>query len=660
MHIYTLDFETAWCSKDYTLSKMGPIEYIRDSRFTPQMLGIARDMDEVSVAASSIDMQERMLNQIDQMEDVVVGHNISGFDAIILSEYFNKHPQNIWDTIGMMRWTGLSAISRERLESLAEVLGVGTKKPGTVLSDGKKWPGDFTGDEQEQFIQYCADDVKMCRAAASKMLPHMTDDALGFMSLTARMATDPVFVLDREVLETFSKQLDDEVEAARAAIYPAIPYDTVEEFLKAVRSDETFAKMLSALGVEPPKKLNYHGIWVNAFAKTDPQFLALQEHDDSLVRQLVGTRIKFNTSIARTRCETLLKFANYDRPLPIMLSAFASHTGRYSAGANDDEHSTDKIGIQNLSKHNPEHLALRRAIKAPAGHKVVACDSKQIEVRVLAWLAQEESLLAAFQEGRDPYAEFGAVINTKGLTAQDIVAGNRDGDAVCKLIRQTAKTFILGAGYGAGKDKLAQQLWVDGTRLSARYDAHTRVAARYLEMYRSTYKNIVKFWKRCGQCLDDMVYEKGGVFGGPNGTTLKYGATSIMGVAKTSAISIPSGFMLRYPELEKRSNSFGADYYYRRFKRGKKEPSYIYSTMMVENVVSAFAFQILMWQACRMDVAGIHLAANTHDCWATVVPEKYADEIAREMRYYMRMVPSWAKGLPLDAETKIGDDFTVV
>lgn len=81
---------------------------------------------------------------------------------------------------------------------------------------------------------------------------------------------------------------------------------------------------------------------------------------------------------------------------------------------------------------------------------------------------------------------------------------------------------------------------------------------------------------------------------------------------------------------------------------------------IVHNCIQSLAFQILMWQACRMDEAGISLKCNIHDSWATVVPEGEAYATAGKMVRHMRRAPSWAEGCPLDAEAEIGDDFTIV
>lgn len=110
MKIITLDFETAWSSKEYTLSKTGPIEYIRDQRFHALMMGVCIDQNPVMVfdhADIPAALQSLELHKQDRM---VVGHNLNGFDALILSEIYNVHPAWLLDTMVMMRWTGISRV----------------------------------------------------------------------------------------------------------------------------------------------------------------------------------------------------------------------------------------------------------------------------------------------------------------------------------------------------------------------------------------------------------------------------------------------------------------------------------------------------------------------------------------------------------------------
>lgn len=1036
MNIFTLDFEIFWNSKDYTLSKMGPIEYVRDPRFTSQMAGVASNNAPVVVAASSFETQYKLLGEIDFDNDVVVGHNISGFDSLILSEVFGFRPKHIWDTICMMRWCGISSISRERLAALDEVLGIGEKKAGTVVSDGKRWPEDFTAEEQAFFTQYCADDVDQCRRAAALMLPYMTSDALKFMSLTARMATEPVFVLDEKMLEEYLKQLDAEAEEARQNIMQLFHFDTVADFLKALRSKEKFASMLRELGVEPPMKISEKksatagkDVWDYAFSKQDIDFLDLRDHEDSRVRLLVETRLEFNSSVLRSRCETLLKFARQHKPLPILLSAFKAHTSRYTASANG-EHSSDGIQVQNLSKRNPAHLVLRRSIKAPVGYKIVACDSSQIEARMLAWLSRQEDLLGHFRDGRDPYAEFGVQLQSEGLTADDIHNGAKSGDKRCKFIRNLSKKFILSClagdteiltdtgwkcidtvsvndklwdgeswvrhqglicnglrrtvkvdgvsmtpdhliwngiswntagellhvphymnqalrfgaaslkmcglltdsrgvklrsteydvanaaqnfglmnthcgnvlqkiantvrremvhilkllnasiltqnlvrnsvssqlfaifnssvlrakvrnvvwkllvpagdramwfcyptlceekqravmcvlnekasvlnsrnigntqmrapmlntgdgcliasvpvltgvqilmtvigrvmgdeglpsssqireaflrtlshcrdgiircwklieqimqkamrqgiyalspdmrmqitgavsldglagapnwkkktqncelvydimnsgpnnrftirtnsgalivhncGYGSGKVKVSSTLWAEGIRLGKTREEHAEVAARYLDIYRNAHSSITAFWRQCEKVIEHMVIGGSGRFGGPNNDTFAYGPMTVLGSKELiMSIMMPSGFALRYPGLRAREGDERVEYVYDKFLGRNRVATRLYSSLLTENLTQGISFQLLMWQACRMDEAGVVLKCNIHDAWATVVPDDKAEAVAEKMLYWMRQKPAWAAGCPIDAEVEIGTDFTVV
>ena len=58
--------------------------------------------------------------------------------------------------------------------------------------------------------------------------------------------------------------------------------------------------------------------------------------------------------------------------MPISLQAFKAHTGRYTAGTQEG---SDGLNFQNMSKRDPNQLAIRKAIRVPDGYTVLACDS---------------------------------------------------------------------------------------------------------------------------------------------------------------------------------------------------------------------------------------------------------------------------------------------
>ena len=480
VHIITMDFETAWDSKDYTLSKMGPISYIRDPRFYAQLLSVRVDRGPVQVFEHDEIPGILHAMKLEQSGRAIVGHNMSGFDALILSEIYGIHPRNIFDTIAMARWCGVARMTRESHAALTDWFKHGKKEAGTVVSDGKRTKEDFTPEEWSFFKQYCADDTLQCSENFYSMLPYMTPDALKFMSITARMAAEPAFMLDRQALADYIMELDAKAEQARQDISHIFACSTQEELYKALRGAQTVVAMLNQLGCGAPmkvsetktaaarkaledkiaerrmygtdtteleRKLNNpedYQVMVPALAKTDLPFLDLLDHPDPRVQQLVAMRLEHNSSGQMSRAKRFYELSETGRPLPFMLKTFYAHTGRYGAG--NSEGASDSTNMQNISKRNPNMLAIRKAIKAPQGYKVVAADSSQIEARMVAYLANEVELLDQFRHGHDPYAELAEKIF--GATAQEIHDGAKSGDKRMKMYRNVGKTAILSCFAG--------------------------------------------------------------------------------------------------------------------------------------------------------------------------------------------------------------------
>ena len=691
--LVVIDFETYWDSKTYTLSKMGPIEYVRNEKFTPQLCAFTLSNGSCCVDCSVVE-HERLRTTFENLDthDVAwCGHNMHGFDSLILSEFFDFHPQKIYDTIAMMRWTGLSRVCRESHAALTEFLGNGNKAAGTVVSDHKQWPDDFTPEERAFFIQYCKDDAGQCYQNAQAMLPYMTPDALRFMSITARMATEPSFVLDEDLLLEYLSDLDAAADKARQELMAMFSFQTNADMLAALRSADKFADMLRSLGIEPPLKEsaaktktkreklqlaadagrpgaaeeleNMQPVMTYAFSKTDVDFVLMQDHPDPRVALLVRTRLQLNSSIDRSRAETLLKFARMHKPLPIMLGAWLAHTGRYSAGASADAGTkTDKLQFQNLSKRDPSKRKLRQAIKVPKGKVVVACDSSQIEARGLAFVANEVGLLTQFREGRDPYSELAETIF--GVPWQDIKAGAKSGDKQMKMYRNTGKTGILSCGYGVGHHKYSNTLLRQGIHLHEDLDRHHELARYAHGIYRAAHPNIVAFWKTAENVLEAMLRGESGTFGGPNNDIYTFG---IMPVGPRTdlcvpSVRFPSGYILRYPGLRAERNDRGKwQFVYDTYKGASKIPTHIYGGAFTNNLVQGLSFvDVIMYQGCRMDEAGIKLACNIHDAWASVVPEEQGEYVKQQMLHYMSIVPPALNGLPVACEAEIGTTFEIV
>lgn len=663
-NIHVIDIETYWDSRDYTLSKMGPVEYARDPRAYCQLLAVATNNDplvEVAANHSGVnlrggdDVENRLRNF--HKYDAFVAHNGAGFDFIYLSEMYNfgTSGNQYWDTIPMMRWCGLSSICGESHKALTEKLGNGIKQAGTVVSDGKRLLQEFNPAELKFFKQYCRDDAAQCRENFKAMLPYMTSDALQFMSITARMAVMPVFVISESVLDGYISWYDDVIDDYMQALSDVFKFQSRDDFIKSIRSYDSYTDILARLNISLPTgesgKVSY--------SKTNMDFMAMLGSSDRHIVALVEVKLLLNNAGMIARAKTLKKFAG-GGPVPIVLSAFKAHTGRYTAGGSDDN-KTDALQFQNLSKHNPENAALREAIQAPAGMTVVAADSRQIEARVNAWFCRQDNVTRQFRAGEDVYAHMGAALSMGKYTAEEIVEGKKDGNLHAIHWRKIGKMFTLSAGYGIGTDSLAKKLWLEGIRLdNSGFGNHLQAVRVAHSIYKYENIKIVDMWKKCDEVIADLAKGGRGQFGGPLDNLVSYGIMPICGRDDWSVptIMLPSGFGLRYPRLR---SANGRDYVYDRWNgRTKKlEGARLYGAMLLENIVSALAMQILMWQACRMDEKGISLAGNNHDCWYAVVPNARVKDTADVMRECMLAKPIWAASCPIDVEINTGFDFTV-
>lgn len=120
-------------------------------------------------------------------------------------------------------------------------------------------------------------------------------------------------------------------------------------------------------------------------------------------------------------------------PLPTVHSSFKQHgtkTGRLSAEAPN---------LQQL----PRGSTIRKLFVAPPGSVLIVADYDQIELRCLAYEAQEPTMIEIFRQHRDIHAEATAV-------AMQILL-----EQVTDDLRQVGKTLNFATGYGAGPERIA-------------------------------------------------------------------------------------------------------------------------------------------------------------------------------------------------------------
>ena len=161
--------------------------------------------------------------------------------------------------------------------------------------------------------------------------------------------------------------------------------------------------------------------------------------------------------------------STYTDKLPQQINPLTGrvHTSYHQAVTATGRLSSTDPNLQNIPVRTEEGRRIRQAFIAEKGHKILAADYSQIELRIMAHLSADDSLLQAFAHGEDVHR----------ATAADVF-----GVSLAKVTseqRRAAKTINFGLIYGMSAFGLARQLGVD-----------RRDAQAYVDMYFKRYPGV--------------------------------------------------------------------------------------------------------------------------------------------------------------------------
>tara|TARA_R110000803_G_scaffold2388_6_gene8100 strand:+ start:413 stop:2251 length:1839 start_codon:yes stop_codon:yes gene_type:complete len=607
MDLITLDFETYY-DKKYSLTKLTTEEYIRDHQFEVIGVGVKVNNEGTEWASGTHEQLKEYLQTFNWAESMVLAHN-TVFDGAILSWCFDIHPRIYTDTLCIARALHGVEVGGS-LRVLSERYQIGIKGTEILNALGKRRE-DFTVEELGRYGDYCINDVELTYKLFNIFLHKgFPKTELRIIDCTLRMFIEPVLELDLGLLEQHletTKQIKEDLVTSSGVTK------------KELMSNPKFAELLEGLGVVPPMKTSLAtGKQTYAFAKTDEQFKALENHHDLRVQALVTSRLGLKRTLEETRTNRFIGIAKRGL-LPVPVRYYAAHTGRWGGDG--------KINIQNLPSRGVNGKKLKSSILAPEGYTLIDCDSSQIEARVLAWLAGQDDLVSAFLNGEDVYIKMSSKIY------------NIPEEDVTKDQRFVGKTTILGCGYGMGAVRFADQLQSFGTHMDI------DEARRVVSIYREANWNISHFWRACQNMLVEMSRGDSGSFG-PSGV-IKYGVEGSNGY-----ILLPSGLKMRYDDLQYEQGERGPEFKYRT-RRGYTR---IYGGKVAENICQALA-RCIIGDQMLATAKRYKVALTVHDSVVCCVPENRLEEATRFIEKCMSTTSTWAEGLPITCESNNGKSY---
>jgi DNA polymerase-1 len=140
----------------------------------------------------------------------------------------------------------------------------------------------------------------------------------------------------------------------------------------------------------------------------------------------------------------------YIEPIPKMVDRNGRlHTHFLQLGTATGRMASQNPNLQNIPVSSENGKVIRKAFLAPAGFKLVAFDYSQIELRIAAFLSQDQKLIEIFKSGEDVHTGVAAAVF--GVSPSE----------VNKEMRRRAKIINFGILYGMGVNSLAQNLNTD-------------------------------------------------------------------------------------------------------------------------------------------------------------------------------------------------------
>ena len=316
---------------------------------------------------------------------------------------------------------------------------------------------DILAVDPDRLALYAAEDADYTLQLFEKLAPRLEEEGLEDLFRDLEMPVSAVLLemerngimLDRPFLSTLQKRFTEELVALEERIHGLAgePFN--------IQSPKQLAVVLfEKLGLKPIKKT------ATGYSTDVSVLTALAEE-----HELPGLILEYRqvAKLQNTYVEVLPDLAN---PATGLI-----HTSYNQAVAATGRLSSSDPNLQNIPIRTPLGRLIRQAFVPRSGDNVfLSADYSQVELRIMAHLAQDPGLMSAFRDGADVHRRTAALI---GDVPEDKVTGE---------MRSRAKAINFGVIYGMGARALARQIKVSN-----------KEATSFIEAYFETYPGVKTF-----------------------------------------------------------------------------------------------------------------------------------------------------------------------
>jgi DNA polymerase-1 len=369
-----------------------------------------------------------------------IGFNIK-FTAVLLAQHgitLRNH-----DDVQLMSYALDAGRNAHGLDSLAETwLGHAMLTYAEIIGSGK---GKLTFEKVkiDRATEYAAEDADILLRLWNVLKPRLAADRMTtvyetlerpLISVLARMERRGISI-DRQVLSKLSADF-----AQTAARIESEIKEIAGEDLNIGSPKQLGDILFGKMGLPGGSKTKT-GAWSTSAQVLDE--LAEQGHD--FPRKILDWR-----QVSKLRSTYTDALPNYVHP-----QTHRVHTTYALAATTTGRLSSNEPNLQNIPVRTEDGRKIRRAFVAAEGHKLISADYSQIELRLLAEIADIPVLKQAFQDGLDIHAMTASEMF--GVPVKDMPGE----------IRRRAKAINFGIIYGISAFGLANQLSIPREEASA-------------------------------------------------------------------------------------------------------------------------------------------------------------------------------------------------